>query len=122
MRRSGIGIGGHGGPSRQGRRLQGWTGLLVIVAVVLFMVFNRQGLMRLHRLNTEQDRLMTEIAKLEAQATGLMIEQAHLESDFAYIERLAREKYRMVRRGEKVFRVIDKAQPVDREAPAKPAQ
>ena len=119
MRRSGFGLGGRSGRGRRGRRLQGWTGLLVIVAVVLFMAFNRQGLMRLHRLNTEQERLELEIAKLEAQATGLMIEQAHLESDFAYIERLAREKYRMVRRGEKVFRVLDETQPVDREAPAK---
>lgn len=110
--------GGHGVHSGQGRRRQGWAGLLVIVVVLSFMAFNRQGLMRLHKLKTEGDRLELEIAKLEAQATGLMIEQAHLESDFAYIERLAREKYRMVRRGEKVFRVMDKARPVNREAPA----
>ncbi|MEE9162437.1 MAG: septum formation initiator family protein [Candidatus Neomarinimicrobiota bacterium] len=107
---------------RPGRRLQGWTGLLVIVVALLFMAFNRRGLMRLHKLKAEQKQLELEIASLEARATGLMIERAHLESDFAYIERLAREKYRMVRRGEKVFRVMEEIRPVDREAPANPPQ
>ena len=33
-------------------------------------------------------------------------EVASLENDMAYIERLARERYRMVRRGEQLFRVM----------------
>ena len=41
-----------------------------------------------------------------------MIEKTRLESDLQYIEKLAREKYRMAKKGEKVFRVIEK--PVER--------
>ncbi len=35
-------------------------------------------------------------------------EKTRLETDLDYIERLAREKYRMAKKGEKVFKVIPK--------------
>ena len=98
--------------NRRGR-FKGWIGVLVVVVVLLFIALNRQGLGRLHRLRAEQERLDRKIAALEARAKELMVERAHLETDLAYVERLAREKYRMVKRGEKVFRVMPNSPPTD---------
>jgi len=81
--------------------------------VLLFIALNRQGLGRLHRLRSEQERLERQISALEARAKELMVERAHLETDMAYVERLAREKYRMVKRGEKVFRVMPNSPPTN---------
>ena len=97
---------------RQGR-FKGWISVLVVVVVLLFLVLNRHGVGRLHRLRAENDRLERKIATLQAQAKELMVERADLETDLAYVERLAREKYRMVKRGEKVFRVMPNRPPTD---------
>ncbi len=96
--------------NRRGR-FKGWISVLVIVVVLLIVVLNRQGLGRLYRFRAEQARLELEIAALRARAKELTVERARLETDLAYIERLAREKYRMVKRGEKVFRVIPNSPP-----------
>jgi len=86
------------------------------VAVVLFFILlNRHGLLRLYRLRAEQERLEAEIAMLQVQAVRLRQETASLQIDLAYIERLAREKYRMVKRGEKVFRVMQNNRQSDRD-------
>jgi len=83
-----------------------------VSVVLLFLIFNRHGLLRQYRLRSEQKRLDAEIALLQERATELRQEMASLESDLMYIERLVREKYRMVKRGEKVFRVMpDRRQP-----------
>jgi len=95
-------------PGRKGGsiRPRRWLGVLVVLVVLLFIIFNRHGLLRQYRLRSEQKRLDAEIALLQERATELRQEMASLESDLMYIERLVREKYRMVKRGEKVFRVV----------------
>lgn len=57
-----------------------------------------------------------EIVMLRDRAGQLRGEIASLENDLEYIERLAREKYRMVKRGEKIFRVVPQDPPTDRDA------
>jgi len=81
-------------------------GVLVVLVVLLFLIFNRHGLIRQYRLRSEQKRLDAEIALLQERATELRQEMASLESDLMYIERLVREKYRLVQRGEQVVRVV----------------
>ena len=109
-----------GSPSGQTRRRRKgdskhpkrWVGVLIVLVVLLFLIFNRHGLLHLYRLQSEQRRIEVEIASLQERAAELRQEVASLESDLTYIERLAREKYRMVKRGEKVFRVVpDRRQP-----------
>jgi len=38
----------------------------------------------------------------------MQAERNRLETDMEYIEKLARERYRMAKKGEKVFRVIER--------------
>ncbi len=76
------------------------------MAVLFFLAVNQQGLLRLWRLQREQEHLEAEIALLRERSAELRQARTRLENDMVYIERLAREKYRMVKKGEKVFRVI----------------
>ena len=45
---------------------------------------------------------------LRNQRTILEDEKVRLKTDYKYIEEMAREKYRMAKKGEKVFKVIEK--------------
>ncbi len=87
-------------------RIRRWFNLLLVMVILVFLAINRRGLVKLYRLRTEQERLNGEIALLQEQTARLSQEMTSLQSDLTYIERLARDKYRMVKRGEKVFRVI----------------
>ncbi len=111
-------------PGRKGGsiRLRRWLGILVVLTALLFIISNRHGLFRLYRLRSEQKRLHVEVTLLQERAAELRQEMASLESDLMYIERLAREKYRMVRRGEKVFRVVpNRRQPEQNEGGKEPS-
>ncbi|UCH10353.1 MAG: septum formation initiator family protein [Fidelibacterota bacterium] len=100
--------------ARGASRLKRWATAAIILFVLLFISLNQHGLLRLHRVRTEQKRLEVEITLLQERAVGLRQEMASLEQDMVYIERLAREKYRMVKRGEKVFRVVNTPSNADR--------
>ncbi len=93
-----------------GRRFKRWLGIVVAVAILFFIAVNQYGLFRLWRLQKEHEQLQAEIALLREKSQSLRDEQSRLEDDMVYIERLAREKYRMVRQGEKVFRVMPSEQ------------
>lgn len=93
-------------PPAHSSRVKRWMGLLVVSVVLLFILINQHGLAPLYRLRQDNERLNKEIAALRERADTLRTEQASLENDMLYIERLARGKYRMVKRGEKVFRVM----------------
>ena len=100
----------HKGDSRRTKR---WVGILVVVVILFLLVFNNHGLLRLYRIQSENRQVEAEIALLQARAAELSQEAASLENNMAYIERLAREKYRMVRQGEQLFRVMPERQQQD---------
>lgn len=102
VRRSGRYRGFQSGDSR----LKRWLAMVVVVALLFFLAVNQHGLLRLWRLQREQVRLDVEIALLIERSHELRQIRTRLDSDMQYIERLARERYRMVKKGEKVFRVI----------------
>ena len=87
-------------------RLKRWLAMVVVVALLFFLAVNQHGLLRLWRLQREQVRLEVEIALLRERSHELRQVRTRLDNDMQYIERLARERYRMVKKGEKVFRVI----------------
>lgn len=94
---------GSGGPLSPLKKLLA----IGIVAIVLtFIVVNQQGLIKLRQLQRDQQALQAKLIRLQAETDHLELTRTQLEIDMAYIEQLAREKYRMVRRGEKIFRVV----------------
>ena len=88
-------------------------GIGVVIVALTFIVVNRQGLIKLRRLQLDQQALEAKMIHLRRETNRLETTRTQLEVDLAYIEQLAREKYRMVRKGEKIFRVVPRQARVD---------
>ena len=61
------------------------------------------GLVRYMRLRKQKHELEAEIAHLQAKQKRLLREKKLLQSDYQYIEKILREKFRMSKKNEKVF-------------------
>ena len=77
------------------------------VALLIIFFFGDHGLYQLYTLKTERDQIQKQINSLRQEKIALEGEKTKLKSDYKYIEELAREKYRMAKKGEKVFKVIE---------------
>ena len=58
-------------------------------------------------MKREKNNLQTQIWSLQNQQISIQNEITKLKLDTLYIEQLAREKFLMVKPGEKVFKVMD---------------
>jgi len=85
-------------------------GVLFLIAITLLVVFvfGDHGIFQLYKLKKERAEIQKHISQLRENREVLMSEKNRLENDLEYIEKLAREKYRMAKPGEKVFKVIPK--------------
>ena len=85
-------------------------GILFLIATTLLIVFifGNLGLLQLYKLKRERAEIQNHILKLRQNKEVLITEKNRLENDLDYIEKLAREKYRMAKPGEQVFKVIQK--------------
>lgn len=83
--------------------------ILGIAALLSFiiLIFSDFGLKELFYLKQQKELLNNKIQKLYEQQIALQKEINCLSSDTDYVEKIAREKFLMVKPGEKVFRVIE---------------
>ena len=83
--------------------------ILLIGAIFLVIIFflGDHGLYQLYTLKKERAQIQNQINILRKEKIELENEKIRLQTDYKYIEELAREKYRMAKKGEKVFKVID---------------
>ena len=79
---------------------------LIGAFMVLIFVFGDHGILQLYKLKKEKSKMQDHIIDLREEKEELVLEKHRLENDLGYIEKLAREKYRMAKPGEKVFKVI----------------
>ena len=84
--------------------------ILILGALILVTIFffGDHGVYRLYTIKSEKTHLMEDIDSLRAEQEELIGEKDKLENDLDYIERLARERHRMAKPGEKVFKVVEK--------------
>ena len=64
------------------------------------------GFVRILSLYKEKKNLKLEIKKLEAKTIDLKLEKKRLETDLGYVERIAREKYGMTKKGERIYKFV----------------
>ena len=64
------------------------------------------GFIQIHSLWQEKKNLETEFKMLQAEMVDLEIEKKRLEGDEFYLEKQARERLGMVKKGEKVYRIV----------------
>ena len=89
------------------RRLFIILGLLgLLTAFILFVVMGDYGLYNVYKLERKKARLEASITRLEKEQKELKNQIKKLKSDPEYIEKVVRNRYRMVEKGEEVFRVI----------------
>ena len=65
------------------------------------------GIVKWYQLRKERNRIQMEIDQFIQNEAILTDELDRLKNDEEYIKKIAREKFYMVKPGEKVFRVID---------------
>ena len=79
---------------------------LIGALMALTFIFGDHGILQLFKLKREKAKIQDHIIELREEKAELVLEKHRLENDLNYIEKLAREKYRMAKPGEKVFKVI----------------
>ena len=84
--------------------------ILIIGALMLLIIFffGDHGIYQLYLLRSERSEIQATITALREQKQTLEAEKNKLATDSKYIEQLAREKFRMAKKGEKVFKVIER--------------
>lgn len=79
--------------------------ILILVPLLGFVLFSKRGVIARVGLEMEKQAMQAEIAQVRQQQDSLRTIIQRLQSDTTLIEKLAREKYGMVRPGETVYRV-----------------
>ena len=81
--------------------------LLICFSLIIIFIFGDHGILKLFRIKNERKIIQKEISELRIQKEKLKNEKIKIESDLDYIEKIAREKYKMVKPGEKIFKVLN---------------
>ena len=77
-----------------------------LVLVISLFLFNDLGLIKLHSLRKERTKIQYQIDDLIIRKANLDKEIQKIKNNDIYLEKIAREKFQMVKPGEKVFRVV----------------
>ena len=85
-------------------------GVLTIIGIslIIIFIFGNHGVMELYKLSKKRQQIQQEIVLLRQQKIDLEKEKSLLKNDKKHIEKLAREKYRMAKPNERIFKVIEK--------------
>lgn len=88
------------------------TTAIVIGAVILllYVIFNSNGLLSRVRLELQKKEVLEKIRIAEEEQKKLKDQSKALDGDPKAVEKVAREKYGMVRENEKVYKVVPKKQ------------
>ena len=79
--------------------------LVLILVGLIFLVFNEYGIIKYLKLKKELEMLKNEINETELNLKVLDAEIDSLQSNLFKIEKIARERYHMMGKNEKVLRV-----------------
>jgi len=80
--------------------------LLLCITLLIIFIFGDHGLLQLYKLKRDRAKVQAQISQIRKERERVMVEKNRLENDIQYLEKLARERYRMVKPGEKVYKVI----------------
>ena len=81
---------------------------IILILGGILLIFNDMGIIKWYQLRQERHQIQMEIDRLILKEKNLTAELDHLENDDEYIKKIARERFHMVKPGEKVFRVVDR--------------
>jgi len=79
--------------------------LTVTLAVLAFMTFNEYGILRYMRTKKELNQIDADIRKSEERIKAMEAEIDSLKTSKEKLERVAREKFNMMKKNEKEFKI-----------------
>ena len=79
--------------------------IIVVVSILTVFLFADRGALLFYRSYSDKEQLENEIKLLETKRDQLKEEKDKLENDPQHIEKVAREKYKMKKKDEKVYQV-----------------
>jgi cell division protein FtsB len=82
--------------------------LVVGVPILLFVLFGNRGIVQRFRLQSQKAEIEQKVLEAAAENRRLQAESKALDADKKAIEKVAREKYGMIRDGETVYKVRKK--------------
>ena len=86
--------------------IQGLVSLISISLIIIF-IFGDHGLIKLYRIKSQRGKIQEHITQLREEREQRQDEKNKIENGLDYIEKIAREKYKMVKPGEKIFKVVN---------------
>lgn len=85
-----------------------WIYFVILIFLILFLFFNKYGLLKYLELRSEISTIEQEIERSESQIKDYDSTIQTLKNDDKALEKVAREKFLMKKKNEKVFRFEDK--------------
>ena len=82
--------------------------LLIAIPALLFFSFNNRGLLKRLSLESDKQALMEKNRQAQEEQRELQVQAHALDKDPKAIEKVAREKYGMIREGETVYKLKKK--------------
>jgi len=92
-------------------RLLLWATLGLLLYIAYSYFGGSYGLIQLWRLQQREATLNREVMRLQVQQDSLRREIQLLQSDTTYIEKIARERYKLGRPGEKIYKIVKPEKP-----------
>ena len=80
---------------------------LIFFSFAIVFIFGDHGILKLYKVKNKRKVVQKKIADLRKEKEKLKSEKSRIENDLDYIEKIAREKYKMVKPGEKLFKIIN---------------
>tara|TARA_B100002051_G_C16492422_1_gene513615 strand:- start:344 stop:673 length:330 start_codon:yes stop_codon:yes gene_type:complete len=80
---------------------------LICMSLIIIFVFGDHGLIKLYKIKSQRKKVQNYITQLREEREQKKEEKNRIENDLDYIEKIAREKYKMVKPGEKIFKVVE---------------
>ena len=81
---------------------------LICLSLIIVFIFGDHGILKLYKIKSQREKTQTYITQLRNEREKSKEEKNKIENDLNYIEKMAREKYKMVKPGEKIFKVVPK--------------
>jgi cell division protein FtsB len=79
--------------------------LLIVVPVFSFMLFSNKGVLQRVSLESQKKEMQAKVREAQQEQVRLQQQSKALDADPKAIEKVAREKYGMIREGETVYKV-----------------
>tara|TARA_Y100001970_G_C14252627_1_gene872964 strand:+ start:6204 stop:6500 length:297 start_codon:yes stop_codon:yes gene_type:complete len=83
------------------------SAIVIISLAFIWLLFNESGIIKWYHLKTEQSRLIQSINELYNDQSLIESHIDQLTNDYDYLEFIAYSRFKMVKPGEKIFRVKD---------------